>query len=471
MTDAARPSVFSALRDRDHTRGSLLASIGVLSVPSMVTGLLGGGLFALVELRFLGLLGPENVAAAGATNQTLRQFFFLILFGLGMASQMMIARLVGEGARDAADRVAGQSFAIAALISLIGAVIGGLFPAALAGLVVRDPDVLGPATIYVQIAFVTLFVQVFSQIFSSVLSGAGDTTTPLIVTLVTTPVSIAAQWVLAFGALGVPPLGIAGIALGAAVGGVVNAAISLWALFSGRARMHLSARHLLPDLALARRVLAVSWQPALHMLARTTVVFFFMWLAGRLGGKVQAAYTIGLRLEMVPMMLAFMVANSTSTLVGQNLGSGDLPRAKRAIWVGFAVELAMLWPIALALFLYRHELVGAFTQDPEVHALAVEYLVFSSAILGFYGLYFVAFRSLQASGDMNSPMRISVAVALGVGAPLGWYLATQSGYGATGMWIGNLIYAVVNAVLMVGWLLSGRWTRAHREGLGESLGG
>ncbi len=62
---------------------------------------------------------------------------------------------------------------------------------------------------------------------------------------------------------------------------------------------------------------------------------------------------------------------------------------------------------------------------------------------------------------MNSPMVISVAVALGVGAPLGWYLATRADLGATGMWIANLVYAVINATLMIGWLLTGRWARRH----------
>jgi len=93
--------------------------------------------------------------------------------------------------------------------------------------------------------------------------------------------------------------------------------------------------------------------------------------------------------------------------------------------------------------------------------MAAEYLVYSCGILAFYGLYFVAFRTLQASGDMNSPMIISVSSAVLVGAPLGWWLATRTDLGATGMWIANLVYAVLNAGLMIGWLLTGRWAKRH----------
>ena len=114
-----------------------------------------------------------------------------------------------------------------------------------------------------------------------------------------------------------------------------------------------------------------------------------------------------------------------------------------------------------AVFVFRHPLVELFVSDPETAALAESYLVYSSSILAFYGLYFVAFRTLQASGDMLSPMLISVSTAAFVGAPLGYWLATRTDLGATGMWIANLVYALLNAGLMIGWLLSGRWARRH----------
>ena len=62
---------------------------------------------------------------------------------------------------------------------------------------------------------------------------------------------------------------------------------------------------------------------------------------------------------------------------------------------------------------------------------------------------------------MLSPMLISVSTAVLVGAPLGWVLATRTDLGATGMWIANLVYALVNASAMIGWLLTGRWARRH----------
>jgi putative MATE family efflux protein len=456
---ATAPSLLWELRNRDHTSGSLAVSVAVLSLPSLLTTLGGFGLFQLVDLRFLGLLGADAVAAAGATNQTLRQFFFLFVMGMSVASQMLIARCVGEGRIYAAEHVAGQTFLLGVALSVVCAATGLLLAQPLVSVVTRDPQVVALGVVYVRIAMLLLFTTIFVQLGTSVLSGAGDTTTPMLVSLLITPVSIVAEWALAFGHFGLPRLGIAGIAIGAALGGGVGFAALLWALSSGRCRVHLRRRHLVPDGAALRRILGLAWQPALHMLARTTIVFFFMWLAGQLGGKVQAAYTIGLRLELPAFMIAFTIANSCATLVGQNLGAGRLDRSWQSIWVSYGVEISLLWPAAAVMFFFRNELVGFFTDDPEVVRLATELLIYSSVVMLFYGLYFVSFRSLQASGDMNTPMLISVCAAMPIGAPLGYYLSTQTELGATGMWIGNLAYAATNTVFMVGYLLTGRWVR------------
>ncbi len=454
-------SFWVRLREHDHTQRSLLVSILALSVPAILTSLGAVGLFQLVDLYFLGQLGPDSLAAAGATNQTLRQLLFMVILGLTTATQMFVARYVGEGSIDRAEHVAGQTLLMGGAIWVVVSALGLLAARPLVSLVASDPAVIELGVAYVRVAFPFLATAIFTQLAAAVLGGAGDTTVPMVASFVQTPVALFFEWVLGFGRLGFPDLGLAGIAWGAGLGGVAGSLVLLAALFRSGGRVHVRVRHLRPDPPEMLAVLLFSWQPALHMLARTTIVVFFMTLAGRLGGEVQAAYTIGLRIEMLPIMIAFPIANACATMVGQNLGAGSLPRAWSAIRVAYAVELVVMWPAAGIIYLFRHALVGSFTEDPEVARLAAEYLAYSSVILGFYGLYFASFRALQAAGDMRSPMLISIGVAAFLGIPLALLLALRGDYGATGMWIANLAYAAVNAFLMIAWLLSGRWARAH----------
>lgn len=454
-------SLFVRLRDRDHTQADLLGSILVLALPSILTGIFGHGLFQIVELRFLGELGPSAVAAAGSANQILRQVFFLPTFGMSIAVQMWIALRIGAGRVEDAERAAGQAFVIGGVLALAAAT-AGLFAGPLVAVVAQDPAVVQLGTTYVRITFLTLSAVIATQLFTSVLMGAGESTTPLLITVGSTPLSIGAQYVLTFGGFGIPPLGIAGIALGAAVGGLFGTAASLWVIFTGRCRVHIRGRHLIPNPAALREILSFGWQPTAHFLARSLIIMVFMWLAGRLGGPVQAAYTIGLRVEILVAMVAFPIASSCATLVGQNLGAGDAPRAWRAIAASMAAVTGVTAPAALTLFFYRHPLAAWFTDDAFVASMAAEYMFYVSFLLVFYGLYFVSLRTLQAAGDMNTPMMISVTLAIFVGAPLGFYLSSYTALGPTGMWIANLVYGVLNSSLMVAWLLTGRWVHRRR---------
>jgi Na+-driven multidrug efflux pump len=234
------------------------------------------------------------------------------------------------------------------------------------------------------------------------------------------------------------------------------------ALVRGAGRVHLRRAHFRPDRAVLARLLASSWQPSLHMLARTGILMFFTIFAGRLGPEVVAAYGIGVRVEMVAIMIAFPISNACATLVGQNLGAGRAERVWPAVRMSFAATSAALWPCALALLLWRESFVAQFTRDPVVAAHAVEYLAYTAVLLLFYGLYFVAFRTLQAAGDMLTPMFISVGAAFGAGIPLAVILSSRLDYGATGMWIANLVYAVINAALMLAWLARGKWLEQQR---------
>ena len=435
----------------------MLVSVFVLALPAVLSSS-GMAIFQLFDLRFLGQIGDEAIAAAGATNQTLRQVFQVSAFGLSVAIQMMIAFAVGRARGGAAEQIAGQSYLVTGFLALLGIFSVGLFPNFFVSLIVHESAV-PMAEAYARITFFFFAFNVFAQASNGILVGSGDATTPMLIGLAQVPIVIFSEWALAFGHFGLPVLGVEGIAYGTAIGGAFSFGLSSFVLFSGRSRIHLRLHHLRPDWPVVRRIAGTAWQPALQMVARSAMIMVFMYLAGQIGSHVQAAYTIGLRIEMIAVMVAFPIANACATLVGQNLGAGNVDRAWTAVRVSAAVEVSILGPGALLLYFFRDTAVAVFTTDPIVAAEASDYLRYVSFVLGFWGVYFVAFRTLQAAGDMITPMVISLVLAFGLGAPLAIYLSGRPEYGASGMWIANVVYSTVNTLLMLGWLLTGRWTR------------
>jgi putative MATE family efflux protein len=433
----------------------------VLALPLVATSL-NGVVFQLTDLTFVSRLGERATTAVVVSNQSLRQIFFMLLIGASFGAQGLISRCVGGGDGERAGRVAGQIVLLGLGFSALMAVVGVTFAKPLLAMMNVSPAVLELGVPYVRLVFLLNvgFVVVFLS--SAILNGAGDSTTPLLISLAQTAFGLLGEWCLIFGHLGLPALGIQGVALGIAVGQVVAVAAYLRVLFRGRGRIELRRRHLVPDGRVMREILRLAWPPAVQLLGGFLVTVIFIRLVGSFGEKAQAAYAIGLRLSMLGPMLAVPIAGACATLVGQNLGARDVPRAWRALGVGMVAGVAVLWTIAAGVYLYRTEIIAAFASDPEVIRIGAELLLYQAATFGVWAFYFPWFRALQGAGDVAVPMLISLANSLLVTLPLGFWLSTEWGLGrgVSGVFMASLCGSAIVTTLTGLWVATGHWTRA-----------
>ncbi|MDH3214401.1 MAG: MATE family efflux transporter [Myxococcales bacterium] len=466
-TAAQAGGVLARWRNRDHTRGRLIVSLAVLSLPLLISGLLYGAVFQIVDLSFISRLGEAPMAAVIIVNQSLRTTVMMLVMGASFGAQALIARAVGEGRIEAAEQVAGQTIVLGGMLALALAAVGGLFPELLFSLPGPDPGFAAYGVPYVRWAFLLLFGFVGAMLVSGILTGAGDTTAPLFLTLVNIGVALFAEWCLIFGHLGAPALGVRGVALGLAIGQTTALSVGLSVLFRGRARVHLRRRHLRPDAAVLRAILAIAWPPALHMVGSLFLTFAFLRMSGHFGESVQAAYAIGLRLGMIAPAVCFPLATACATLVGQSLGAGDVARAKRAVAVGLLVHGSAMLLFAGTTFFLRREIMALLSDDPEVIRQGSEYLRYASGAFTMWAFYFVFFRSLQGAGDVIVPMVLSLGNTFCVTVPLAYVLAFVAGFGPTGLWMAFLTGSVVLTVTTGLYMATGRWTR---RGAPVSLG-
>ena len=446
-------------RHRDLTRGGLFPALFVLALPLVGSGLLGGVVFQLFDLTFVSRLGEEAISAVVITNQTVRQVAFMFVMGATFATQSLMARAVGSGDAERAEHVAGQSLCLGLLFAAFVALLGGLLPELLFSLAGPDESFYALGVPYLQLVFLLFGGVVLSMLFGAILGGAGDTTTPLLIQLVQFPVAIGAEYLLIFGHAGFPELGVRGVATGIACGHVVAVGLGAWVLFRGGARVHLRLRHLRPDWPVMLEIVKLAAPSAVQMIGGVAINFAFIRMAGGFGEDVQSAYAIGLRLGLIIPMVCFPMATACATLVGQAIGAGNVPRAWRAIGTGIVALASIMWPMAAGIFWFRAEIVGFFSDSPQVIAIGSEYLAFTAAGVFFWAFQFVFMRSLQGAGDFVVPMLISVGNSLLLTIPLGWLLAHHTALGPTGLWISGLASSMV-ATLGTGlWLATGRWTR------------
>jgi len=447
----------AAWRDRDHTRGNLLASLLVLALPMMASSFLMVA-YQLADLSFISRLGEAPMTAVIIVNQTLRQFVMMLVMGMSFGTQALIARSVGEGDVDRAEHIAGQVVLLGGLAALVVAGVGLFAADALFSLPGPDESFRPYGVPYLRLVYLFTFGMMGVQLFAAILGGAGDTTTPLFVTVAQTSVAVVAEWALIFGNLGAPELGVQGVALGIATGQLVAMGLGLAVLFRGGSRVHLRARHLRPDPIMMKQVLKLSWPPAIQMATNVAMTFTYLRLAGHFGETVQTAYAVGLRLGMVVPMIGFPLAGAAATLVGQALGSGNPKRAWRAIRVGLLVHGSVMWSFAIVIFFFRSDIMGLLSSDPEVIEIGAEYLLFLSGALLAWSFYFVFLRSLQGAGDMLVPMAISLCSTL-LAIPLAITLSLYTDLGRQGIWIAFLTTSWVSTLGTGLRVATGRWAR------------
>jgi len=453
-----RPGWLERIRERDHTQGSLYGSLLVLSLPMVATSLFGGVIFQMGDLKLISGLGTDAMTAVIITNQTLRQVFVMVVMGASFGAQGMVARAIGNGDQEAADHVAGQVILLGVGLSIFMASLGIFFPAEMLKAMRVSPQVLEIGVPYVQFVMILNFGMIFVFLTNSILTGAGDTTTPFMVSVIQALVALFAEYCLIYGKFGMPAMGIRGAALGLIVGHGISSAIIAWTILRGKTRIHLRLRHLRPDIEVLKRITKQAWPPALQMLSAFLVTIYFVRMMGGFGETAQAAYSIGLRLGMVGPMIAFPLAGATATLIGQNLGAGNRKRAWRSLWVGLSIHATLMISMAIALFIYRVPFLQAFSDDAAVIKIGDEMLFYQSLTFVSLAFYFVFFRALQGAGDVMFAMFASLANSV-FNIALATYLAVYLDYGPSGIFISGLASSVIVTCVIAAWIATGRWTR------------
>ena len=157
-------------------------------------------------------------------------------------------------------------------------------------------------------------------------------------------------------------------------------------------------------------------------------------------------------------MIPFGLAEATTVRVGHALGRGDRDGLRRAAFAGYALLLVTQALSASVMLLGNHAIVGLYTHDVAVAALAASLLLFAAAFQFPDGIQVLSAGALRGIKDTRVPMLLAALAYWGIGMPVGAGLGLGLGYGPRGMWVGLIAGLTVAAVLM-----AGRFLRSSRR--------
>lgn len=272
-------------------------------------------------------------------------------------------------------------------------------------------------------------------------------------------VNLLGDWVLIYGHLGAPALGVAGSGLSTCVSRAYMAAVLFAAvLWQHREKnLPLFQPPYAPDVSRIMELLRIGLPAGVQIFFEIGVFATVTALIARLDAASVAAHQIALNCASFTYMVPLGISSAAAVRVGQALGRGDARGAGRAGWTAIAMGAAFMSLAAVVLVLAPRMIVRIFTPDPTVMTIGVKLLLVAAAFQLFDGLQTVATGALRGTGETRIPMFSTFVAYWVIGLPLGYYLGFSRGLGAFGLWSGLAL-----ALLLIGTSLVLAWSRKVR---------
>lgn len=453
------PPVPTPTRRRvDLTEGNLVSKIALLAWPIVAASFLHW-VEGVVDIRMVGELGPEAIAAVGQSRSAIFTFM-TVIFAVATGTQVLAARYMGERVPERASDVTRQAIILSVLFGAAIVPLGYALAPGVVALMGATGEVHQAATSYMRVYFYGAIPLMLNFMVISALRGAGDTLTPLWVLLGINSGNILFDWLLIFGIGPFPALGVVGAAWAVVISRTIGAVVQLWIVSSGRfaIQMPLLARWR-ADLSLWRKMFYIGIPSSIQGFTRNFAFLIVFWILNQTdaGRMAVAGYTVSMQLRMFGVMFGLALMSAAMTAVSQNMGAAESGRAERSGWTITAIAVGATSLMALIYIVGAPWLIGFFTDDPETVRWGILALVTLSVALPFSGASMGLTGALRGAGDTLSPLYVSLVFVTVVGPGLAYLLCVTLDHGPMGAWIGLSIAWIMQAFVIAWIFRRGRW--------------
>jgi putative MATE family efflux protein len=380
----------------------------------MLTNIIGGVQGIIDHVMVGHFVGFKANAGIGVASQIwIVTIVFMMSVFTGMS--VLVARFVGAGDGEMADRTVYQAFLTAVGISLgIMAPVGYFAAPILLKMVNAAPDVQAQALPFLRIVLVFSTGMLVFYMLSGALRSAGDARTPMILGVAVTVLNILLNVVFIRGLGPIPAYGTAGAAMGTAISSNLVAVYALWKLWHGGwvVSFPREKHGLKPDWVIIRQLFKFGLPTGIQGIAMNIGGLFMLSFIGSLAQSAAAQAAFAVTYSQLFSLITWTsvgLMGAAAAVAGQNLGAGHPERANEAVHVAARIAFGGAAVIGLFFLFMPRQLLAVFSMnEPEVVTLGVQLL----RVLSVSGLLIAVALTytggLQGTGDTKSPLYISI---------------------------------------------------------------
>ena len=424
--------------------------------PVLVAQLLSMSMM-IADTVIAGRYGTLDLAAV-AVGSGVYISVVMLLVGVLQAVAPTVAHHFGAGRNDEIGPALQQGFWLALMLALPGIALLAS-PDFLLALSRVPGDVTEKTRGYLLATAVGLPAVLLYRTFYAFNNALGRTRALMAISFVATTTHVPLSWALVNGHLGLAPLGVVGC-------GVSTAAVSWLALGCGAIylarnpayrRYHLFSQWRGPRRADLASLLKLGVPMGLSTFIEVSSFTLIALFAARLGAEAVAGHRVVANLAALVYMLPLAMSIAILVLVGQAAGAHDWHRARATIRVGMILTSGIASLVGALLWLAREPIVGLFSDDVAVRAVALALILFVCVYQLFDAVQTVAAHALRGNKVTFLPMLLHALCFWGIGLAGGYWMTFHAGTRATapnvaGFWEAGVV-STIAASLLFGWLL------------------
>ena len=422
-------------------------------------------LASMVDLMMVGsmggadnpTIGTQALAAVGLTTQP--KFLLMAAFvAMNTGVTALVARNKGNNDKEQANLVVRQGLLFTFCATVILSILGVIFARPMVVFMGSTEEIVTRwATQYLQIQMIGFLTMALTSTITASLRAVGDSKTCMIYNLIANLVNVCFNWLLIYGNLGFPALGVAGASLATVLGQLVAFIMAVTVLLRGNGFLKLELKKgFRPDRRVLENMLGIGLPAMVEQLLMRAGMIIFAKTVATLGTTAYATHQVCMNIQALSFMTGQAFAVSATTLMGQSLGKRrtDMAQAycSRTRTVGFTFSLVL----AAVFVFFGGTIVGLYNSDPEIIRMGGRIMLIVAFLQPFQSSQFIIAGGLRGAGDTRTTAIITFITVLLV-RPITAIVLVSLGMGLYGAWFAMAADQVLRSALVLARYQSGKW--------------
>ena len=407
---------------------------------------LGVVMMGVIDNVMVGRIGAASLAASGISNSV---FFLVAVIGIG--ATQMLAPLISSDKNSTEPSNCGlqlKNGLWASLIMCVGIMVIIELTAQHFDLFGQTPEITQLSISFMRILNYGSIPLLLFLTLRQFTDGLSETKYAAITTFIGLGSNIILNWILIYGNLGMPALGLNGAGIATGISRVIMALTMGWYVFRPKFRMYRTGLNKPADLNSIFRLLKIGIPAGMQYFFEIAAFSGAAIMIGWLGKFSLAAHQVAISSAAVTYMLASGISTAGSIRVGDAHGRKNALQVRKA---GFSAIIlgSFFMGICALFFTCMHTIIPYwYVSDNQVAEIASTLLIIAALFQLSDGIQVIGLGILRGIMDVRFPTLITLISYWAIGIPVGYVLCFTLGLGASGMWIGLLLGLTCSAILL-----------------------